>query len=297
VSKVKGRPGNVATPQMAAPDANDAAPVVVKEFAEDVEKSETSWTTRLYLPAAIILCVIVCTGALVLFGWTTFVESLFSVVEGTEHKSLQALVINTVLVIMIVCCLPGPAFCVMLDGFFFGFWKGFALGWIGELIGYVICVALARTCLKDRMRQWILESEMLREMLMVCEEDATGKFLVLFRFISLPVWAKNYAIGMLDLEWPKTILVFIPAETFYAAIFAYIGSKSYVIADALRKGDTQKAMDSFSGVEVAIVGVSMLGAVLISLFGWREYRIRRDAIAEGSRGEAAPLAAAKKAAV
>jgi hypothetical protein len=30
------------------------------------------------------------------------------------------------------------------------------------------------------------------------QEDSTGKIVVLFRFISLPVWVKNYAIGMLE---------------------------------------------------------------------------------------------------
>merc|ERR1719491_827642 len=144
------------------------------------------------------------------------------------------------------------------------------------------------------MRRWMAGNATLRESLLVCEDDPTGKFLVLFRFISLPVWVKNYAIGMLDIEWSKAVLIFIPAETFYAGIFSYIGSKSYVIAHAIRKGDTQKALDSFSGAEVAMVAVSMLCMTLVIIFGWHEYSIRRGALAEGVRGESAPLAAAPK---
>lgn len=282
---------------MAAPASKEALPkpgVAVASDDDGTEKAESSWTYRLYLPLALFFCFVACIGVLAYFGWSVFVDLLFDAVEASEHKALQALVINSCLVVMIVCCLPGPAFCVILDGFFFGFWKGFALGFIAELIGYVICLCLARTCFKARIRQWILESETLYEMLTMCEEDSTGKFLMAFRFISMPVWAKNYSIGMLDIDWLKAILVFIPAEAFYAGIFAYIGSKGFVIADAIRKGDTQKALDSFSGVEVLIVVVSILCMVLIGIFGWREYSIRRKSLDEGTKSESAPLVATTK---
>jgi len=128
----------------------------------------------------------------------------------------------------------------------------------------------------------------------ICEEDRTGKFLVLFRFLSIPAWMKNYTIGILDLEWLETVLVFLPAGVFYSGIFSYIGSKGYTIASAIRKGDTQKALHSFSGFEFAIVGVTGLVAVLILIFGWCEYASRRAAMSEGKRAESAPLALVAK---
>lgn len=261
------------------------------------QKPESSfWTRELYLTLVAFLCVLCCAGILV-YSWENFIGFLFTMIEGSQSKVVQALVINGVLVVMIVCCLPGPAFCVILDGFFFGFLKGFALGFIAELIGYLICICLARTCFKCHIRQMMLESAPLREVVMVCEEDSTGKFLVLFRFISLPVWVKNYAIGILDIDWLKTILVFIPAELFYAGIFSYIGSKGRFIADAIRKGDSQKAVHAFSGVEVAIVCVSILCVLLVILFGWYEYIKRRKSLTEGAASEVAPLTSAVKAAV
>lgn len=277
---------------MAEPVPAMARPKADVDEKKEAEQPEWSWTY--YLPLGILFCVLFCAGLSVFVGWTTFVDVLFTTVEESEHKSTQAIVINTVLVIMIVCCLPGPAFCIILDGFFFGFVKGFILGFIAETIGYIICICLARSCLKSRIRQWMLSSDVLHEVLLVFEEDSSGKFLVLFRFISLPVWIKNYAVGMLELQWLKTILIFLPAETFYCGIFSYIGSKSYVIADAIRKGDTQKAMSSFSGVEVVIVCVSVVGFLLIILFGWREYCVRRARIAEGTKGESDPLTSVAK---
>lgn len=267
--------------------------------ANDVgaEKNDSkNWTRELYLTFAFFLFALCLAGFLV-YSWESFVGVLFAVVEDSKSKVMQALVINGVLVTMIVCCLPGPAFCVILDGFFFGFVKGFALGFIAELIGYLICICLARTCFKTRIRQVMMESAPLQEVLLVCEDDPTGKFLVLFRFISLPVWVKNYSIGMLDIEWSKAILIFIPAEIFYAGIFSYIGSKSRLIADALRKGDSSKAINAFSGVEVGIVCVSILCMLMVILFGWYEYIKRRKSLAEGASSESAPLARTSKSAV
>jgi len=278
---------------MASPPVKEAAPPKEGAVADekDAEKSQT-WMYTNYATVAIAFCMIAGAALCMYLGWTSFVSFLFNTVESSEHKTTQAIVINSVLVVMIVCCLPGPALMVMMDGFFFGFFKGFALGFLGESIGYLISIALARTCFKSRMRVWLHESDMLREVLTVCEEDTTGKFLVLFRFISLPVWAKNYTIGMLEISWLKSYLIFIPGECFYAAIFSYIGSKGHVIADAIRKGNSQKALDSFSGLELAIVGVSILGGGMMILLGWREYTARRDAIAEGAKAESTPLKSA-----
>lgn len=256
------------------------------------ESKAASRTCKELLPILLLLCLFACAALLLVWGWSHFVESLFEAIEDSESKAEQALVINSVLVLMIVCCLPGPAFCVILDGFFFGFWKGFALGFVFETIGYLLCILLARTCLQAYLREMILENVRLKEMILVCEEDASGKFLVLFRFLTLPVWAKNYSIGMLDIDWLKAFLVFVPAETYYAGIFAYIGSKGYLIADAIRKGDTDKALDSFSGAEVLMVCVSVFVAILIVILGWHEYTIRRERISTGDHSESAPLKAA-----
>lgn len=262
----------------------------------DDEKPESNKWPQFYLSLLALVCVVCCAGFFI-YSWENFMGALFGIIEDSNSKMTQALVINGMLVLMIVCCLPGPAFCIILDGFFFGFVKGFALGFVAEFIGYLICICLARTCFKTRIRQMMMESAPLREVLLVCEEDSTGKFLVLFRFISLPVWLKNYTIGLLDLEWLQTVLIFIPAEVFYSGIFAYIGSKGRLIADALRKGDSGKAVHAFSGVEVAIVGVSVLCVLLVILFGWYEYIRRRKALTEGTCHESTPLTAEERNAV
>merc|ERR1719235_966131 len=101
-------------------------------------------------------------------------------------------------------------------------------------------------------------------------------------------------MGMLDVTYLKLILVFIPGEIFYAGIFSYVGSKGHEIASAMRKGNTEKALNSFSGFEVMIFAVSLIGLLGLILLGWREYRTRRDAIAEGALAESAPLVGAKR---
>lgn len=132
-------------------------------------------------------------------------------------------------------------------------------------------------------------------MILICEEDPSGKFLVLFRFLTLPVWANNYSIGMLDIDWLKAFLVFVPAQSYYTAIYAYVGSKGYIAADAIRKGDTLKVLESFSGAEVMMLCVSVSVAILILVLGWREYARRREKLTEGACSESSSLKVAKAA--
>mmetsp|Transcript_33019 Transcript_33019/g.51258 ORF Transcript_33019/g.51258 Transcript_33019/m.51258 type:complete len:283 (+) Transcript_33019:115-963(+) len=246
-------------------------------------------------PLIVLICVLACASVFLVWAWGDFVSVLFEAIESSENKVAQAMVINSALVVMIVCCLPGSVFCLILDGFFFGFWKGFALAFVFETIGYLLCICFARTCLQARLREMIMENAVCKEMILICEEDSSGKFLMLFRFLTLPVWANNYCIGMLDIDWLKAFLIFVPAQSYYAAIYAYIGSKSYIAADALRKGDTLKVLDSFSGAEVIMVCVSVSVAVLLLVLGWKEYGRRRDKLTEGAHSESSSLNVAKAA--
>jgi len=114
---------------MASPPVKEAA--ATKEDAADDEKNAekaNSWMYTNYATAAIAFCMIGGAALCMYLGWTSFVSFLFNIVENSEHKTTQAIVINSVLIVMIVCCLPGPALMVMMDGFFFRLPQRFCIG-------------------------------------------------------------------------------------------------------------------------------------------------------------------------
>lgn len=236
---------------------------------------------------AVGLCFLICIGIALYYNWEAFFKYLFNwMEEHKEHQVQQALAINTLLVILIVGCLPGPGFLMILNGFFFGFWKGFALGFTGEFIAYIISVILARTWLRVSIREWLTTHSTLRELVLICEQDPSGKFLVLVRFLMIPVWAKNYSIGLMELEWLKISLVCIPGMAFWVAKFSYIGYKSRQMAEAMSRGDQATIMEHFSGLELVMVGVSVTVMILLTAMGWYEYNARHSVL---DAGEGKPL--------
>lgn len=259
------------------------------EHSESNESAKQESSSACYFGSFVAfgLCFLMFIGIALYYNWESFFKYLFDTIEANEeHQVLQAVVINTLLVILIVCCMPGPGFLMILNGFFFGFWKGFALGFVGEFIAYLISVVLARTWLRVSIREWLTTHSTLRELVLICEQDPSGKFLVLVRFLMVPVWAKNYSIGLMELEWLKIALVCIPGMSFWVAKFSYIGYKSRQMAEAMSKGDQGKIMDNFSGLELVMVSVSVTVMILLTAMGWYEYNARHSVI---DAGEGKPL--------
>lgn len=236
-------------------------------------------------PISFFAIVLVAVGILTYIGWDTAVIKIFEAAESSDDIWFKAAIINLVDFCLIVLCLPGPGLFLLLNGFFFGFWRGLAFGFTAELAAYLTSIWLARTCLKTRVRSWITSNERLHEVVQVCEQDEMGRFLLLMRFLSLPVWVKNYSVGVLDISIPKCILVFIPGDIYVCAIFVYLGSQGHVIADTIRKGERYRS----SGAEVAVGITSVIVFVVICVLGWQEYKQRRNALSATSHGEAAPL--------
>lgn len=107
-----------------------------------------------------------------------------------ESGGSQAFVINSVFIVMIVCCMPAPVFGITLDVFSLAFLRDFCYGFIAEGAGVLITVALVRSCCISHLQAWRLEAEMLSDFLMALEVGTSNKSLVLFVFLSVPAGAK-----------------------------------------------------------------------------------------------------------
>lgn len=235
----------------------------------------------LYAPIAFLCLVALAVTAVYFYGFQQAATDVFDAVESRkEEKVTQALIINGLLLLWVVFCLPGGLLFIILDGFFFGLLRGFALAFTAELLGALISLAIARSCLKARVRALLLRSATSREVVAICEEDDTPKFPVLIRLLFIPVWVKNYGLAILDITVCVFVLAFVPAELLYGGLFTYFGSKAYSVAGRLRKGDVGSVYGIFSGVEVAIVGLSVCLVVAIACLGWREFRRRQATVEE-----------------
>lgn len=260
-----------------------------KEEGEDEQPKRTNWR----FIALVVGCIVL---LLVLLVTTTvygqhLLHEFVSTVRESDSMVVKALIINVVLYVFVICCLPGPIVCIILNGFVFGFWLGFLLGVVTETLASMTAIALGRVCLKGRIREWTARYDSFEELVMMLEEDATGGFLVLIRFLVIPIWIKNYGLSVLDASLLKCLLVILPGELWNVGVITYVGSKMYEIGEVLVKG--QKGVQAFSGPELVMVCVSGCVFACLIVLGYREYwRRRRLLSVAGARGEAAPLSGA-----
>lgn len=230
----------------------------------------------LYLPFAFICLVLGTLIAITYHGWTEAAIYVVTLVEEDQNSPVaQAVILVSLIAVMLVCCLPGPAFLMILVGFIFGLWVGLWVNFLAEASGFLMSLLLGRTCLQGRLRRWITQNSMMKEAVEVCEQGQTGYFLVLFRFLPLPIWAKNYAMAELDVSIARCCLAFIPAALYMSTVFAYIGSRSYDAANELRAGK-KPSVGSYK--ELCLISVSILATILILLLGKREFQRRREAL-------------------
>eukprot|EP00747_Dinoflagellata_sp_TGD_P181819 gnl/TRDRNA2_/TRDRNA2_35794_c0_seq1.p1 gnl/TRDRNA2_/TRDRNA2_35794_c0~~gnl/TRDRNA2_/TRDRNA2_35794_c0_seq1.p1 ORF type:complete len:290 (+),score=57.80 gnl/TRDRNA2_/TRDRNA2_35794_c0_seq1:90-959(+) len=222
-------------------------------------------------------------------GWVNIFIFIFDSVESKEDKILQAVIINGILIVVVVCGLPAPGgFFMILNGFFFGFVKGWIINYSALTIAVLTTLAIA-TCMKERIRRYVMSTQVLREAFLICEEDPSGKFLVLFRFVYIPGFVKNYSVSMLDIHLVKFILTCAPSDIFYGGIYAYFGSKAYKVAHKLRKGDTASVIALFSGYDIAVVIFGIVVVTLLGGLGWWEVEQRKKRVKKDSPNLLEPL--------
>lgn len=252
----------------------------LKPAAEEEEEASTDDDMlydllTFYLPIAVLVLVVLVLIVFSVIGWDKVLAWVFGLVESSESRPLKVAVINLALVTVTVFALPAPAFYMILNGLFFGYLPGFALNYCFMFIAAAISYWIAHTCLKDRVRRFLSKNPVSHDVMRVLDEDQTGKFLVLFRFLFVPGFVKNYSMAVLDISLLKFCLVNVPGELFYTAIFAYIGSVAYKVIGKLRKGDLNGVTSQFSGFEVLMAATSGLVFVLLAAFAWTEYNQRK----------------------
>jgi len=210
-------------------------------------------------------------------GWEHVATYVFDSAGDEENKLAAGFMLYCCLVFVATFWLPLPGFFMLLLGFFCGFWMGvvFCIG--GELTSLTLSILLLRFC--DCMKEATEKMPKLKEVAKVLSEEDT-KFLILFRFITMPMCVKNYSLGLVDRPLWRLVLLSVPGCVYWSSIFVYFGTKAHQAASRLRKGETHFVWTLFSGWEICVVVVSILAAIGIVTFAWLEYKKRVAGLTE-----------------
>lgn len=190
---------------------------------------------------------------------------------GAEH----ALVLGLIIVASIVLLLPFWPPLMIITAMVFGFWRGFCIIYIAMILGAAISFVIGRYFCKQSFREYIDKSDYVsvRRMIRVVEaEDNSFKFMFLFRFMFLPIWARNYAPSLVDVPFLHFIVPVCVHAVMICTIFAFTGEATKDFAQAVDGGGS--FFDKMDPKQLTIFAVSLTATVSLSYLAYREYSRR-----------------------
>merc|ERR1719321_885882 len=120
----------------------------------------------------------------------------------------------------------GPG--MLIGGFLFGFWGGFLVAALVELITASSCFFLGGYVLRGRCRSWY-EAQALPEKIRVIIgqlEHREQSSLIFFRALPLPGVIKNYVPALLDVSFWRYVLAVIVEILIYVPWLSFMGAES-----------------------------------------------------------------------
>lgn len=238
-----------------------------------------------------LLCIFTFVAILVAFFWFGPNEVLIWCFSFIPKKPTteDALILTAVIALCVVFSIPlWPPLCI-LAGLMFGFWYGALIVFTSLVIGSMASLYLGRTCLKEQIRGWIMNSEwaMVKRCMRIIEkEDKSLKFLILFRFIHISLAVRNYGPAILDINAWHFFISVVLHSIWAACIFAIVGASLKSTADVLMKGE-DLSFDHIEWWQWAFFGVALVSGVLLMCYAISEYN--RECELEDDEDETQPL--------
>jgi uncharacterized membrane protein YdjX (TVP38/TMEM64 family) len=192
----------------------------------------------------------------------------------TIWNAIGFFVVNTTI---IVTALPLWVLACMCVGFVFGFWVGFAINYLTIITGSMICFFIGRYVATDTIRRWLFKRRETGLVTRIIEQN-DFKFLVLFRFMPLPLCVKNYAPSTIKVNPFMFCLSVMIASGMYTPIYTFIGATTKGIAmlyaeqrDNPEEGGAQNLFH-VGGIQITIVAIALMSTVAITVLGYIEWK-------------------------
>mmetsp|Transcript_69587 Transcript_69587/g.148859 ORF Transcript_69587/g.148859 Transcript_69587/m.148859 type:complete len:317 (+) Transcript_69587:107-1057(+) len=229
-----------------------------------------------------------CTGAFacaLLFASAGFVMLYFGPMAVLRHLLVRLpahpgwdwyFAMGVVITLSIVVLLPiWPPLC-MASGLFFGFCGGSLLNCAAILSAAAVSTALGRSLLREPVRQWLESGDyprVRRIMLMLEDEEASLSLLMLFRFLFIPMFIRNYGPSALHVPFWKIMLGSVPHSAWISVMLASVGATFQDLAELIREG---KEFDfkALRWQQVLVLLVSFFVTCLLAVYAHRQYSQR-----------------------
>jgi uncharacterized membrane protein YdjX (TVP38/TMEM64 family) len=245
-----------------------------RSIAETV--AEECTLGRVVLVAFLLVLIIV--PPIIVFGvvGTRRVARLFiraAPKEPTIWNAVGFFLVNTTI---IVTALPLWVLACMCVGFVFGFWIGFAINFVTIITGSMICFFIGRYVATDTIRTWLMKRRETGLVTRIIEQN-DFKFLVLFRFMPLPLCVKNYVPSTIRVNPFMFMLSVMIASGMYTPIYTFVGATTKGIATLIAEQkenpeESPRGIFHVNGVQITIVAIALMSSIAITVLGYIEWK-------------------------
>merc|ERR1719201_2036003 len=194
--------------------------------------------------------------------------------EPTIWNAIGFFLVNTTI---IVTALPVWVLACMCVGFVFGFWAGFAINYLTIITGSMICFFIGRYVATDTIRRWLMKRHETGLVTRIIEQN-DFKFLVLFRFMPLPLCVKNYVPPTIKVNPFMFMLSVMIASGMYTPIYTFIGATTKGLATLYAEQQENpeeggpENLFHVGGVQITIVAIALMSTIAITVLGYIEWK-------------------------
>lgn len=224
---------------------------------------------------AVICCAIVAIllgVGMLEFGVSKILQIIINLLPESPSFSWYVFMCLATMLSIVILMPIWPPMC-MLNGLVFGFAAGSIVNFIAIFGAASISLLLGRSLLQNSVRSCIFDGDYphFKRILLVLEDDTnTIMFLLLFRFLFIPMFIRNYGPSLLEVPAWKIVITVIPHAIWISMLFASLGSSFQGTADLLRKGHSL-SVKSFKWQQALIVGVGFSMTAVLTFYAHRKY--------------------------
>lgn len=222
-----------------------------------------------------LICFTLCAGtgaSIIAYGPQRALRNVFHLLPEEPGWDWY-LAMGLITLLSIVTLMPiWPPMC-MASGLVFGLWYGSILNFWAILGAAAVSVTLGRCVLQEPIRQCILKGDYprVRRMMLVLEDaDHSLKFQVLFRFLFIPMFIRNYGPSTLQIPVWKLIVGSIPHSIWISIIFASLGATFQDAAQLIRDGK-ELDLKALKWQQAIVLAVALVVAGLLTAYAHRKY--------------------------
>jgi uncharacterized membrane protein YdjX (TVP38/TMEM64 family) len=180
--------------------------------------------------------------------------------------------------VSIVMLMPiWPPLC-MTAGLVFGLRWGAVLNFVSITSAAVVSICLGRWVLQEPIRHMLEQGDYprVRRMMLVLEDrDSSLKFQVLFRFLFIPMFLRNYGPAALQVPLWKLCAGTLPHSAWISFLFASLGATFKDAAELIKNGH-EVSFEDMRWQQGVLLLVSVAVMIALSWYAMRKYNEALD---------------------